>query len=129
MCFDYDGYCEVWNESIRKARKEHRCIECGGTIQVGESYQYVFSVYEGNATTDHTCMKCVAIRAEVQRVEESHGCHGSEAIPPYGELGSALYEASYGGDGYGMLRYDKARDEHFVKPIAAHLIKNVTVEI
>ncbi len=50
MCeIDFDGTCSVWRENTRKARKEHRCSCCGGTIRVGKTYLDHFSVYEGDA--------------------------------------------------------------------------------
>ena len=62
-------YCgdspEVYNSRTVKARKEHRCDECGCTIRVGESYEYVFAIYYGEKYMPRTCERCVALRVWV----------------------------------------------------------------
>lgn len=47
----YDGRTVV-------ARKEHKCTECGRTINPGEEYEYVFGVWDGAAQTFKTCEEC-----------------------------------------------------------------------
>lgn len=122
MCFDYDGYSEVWNETTPRARKPYRCCECGGTIAKGEQYRNVFSVYEGDAMTSRTCLACERVREIIQRAEEDAGCSGNETICPIGELRDAIRDAY---DGYGL--FDRGwyalpkRDVDFVQPEAAHL--------
>lgn len=59
MCrIDVDGYCEVWEEETRKARKEHKCDSCGSIIHAGERYVTHFDVFEGNANHEKCCMAC-----------------------------------------------------------------------
>ena len=36
---DYDPQIFCWSK-VRKARKPHRCYECGGPIRSGERYEY-----------------------------------------------------------------------------------------
>ena len=66
MSYEYECYCEpqegdpceVWNVSWRRARKEHKCIECVETIKIGARYEYTFTVFEGNASSHKTCEFC-----------------------------------------------------------------------
>jgi hypothetical protein len=64
-----DDYCycdndppSVMRKEQRKAKKEHRCCECGRTIRSGETYEYVWGVWDGSAGTYKTCSHCVALR-------------------------------------------------------------------
>ncbi len=62
MCdFDVDDYCQVWNKTYPRARKEHSCNSCRTTIQPGEQYLRLFSVYDGYADTDKACMVCATL--------------------------------------------------------------------
>lgn len=45
-----------------KARKLHRCSECYGTINPGDTYEKVFVVHDGDASNFKTCQKCVEAR-------------------------------------------------------------------
>jgi hypothetical protein len=65
-CFcDYDPP-EFWNKSDRKARKEHRCYECGRPIKPGEIYEVVAGVWDGQFDTFKTCSHCRDIRQFVK---------------------------------------------------------------
>lgn len=48
--------------STLKARKQHHCCECAGTILPGQQYQRVSGVWEGNAEAFKTCLPCVEAR-------------------------------------------------------------------
>ncbi len=65
------GYCEVYEPRNVKARKEHRCCECGATIQVGDVYEYIFTVFDGDTEVVKTCLTCCRIRRDW-----SCGVHG-----------------------------------------------------
>ena len=56
---DYDGP-DVYSRTIRKARKEHRCCECGDWIRVGERYEYITALYPDCSGWDEfkTCLPC-----------------------------------------------------------------------
>lgn len=58
---DYDPP-SVMHEERRKAKKEHRCCECGRTIRSGETYEHVWGVWDGSAGTYKTCGLCLALR-------------------------------------------------------------------
>src|SRR4051794_10957813 len=47
VVMDYDGYNTFSTEATRRARKLHRCCECGEPIAVGESHNYAAGKYDG----------------------------------------------------------------------------------
>lgn len=59
---DSDGYAEIFRQSYPKARKEHKCADCGKMIQPGEEYEYTFQVFEGDASSCKSCLACAGIR-------------------------------------------------------------------
>lgn len=60
MCVDDYEPSDVWSATVRKARREHRCDECGRTIVPGERYEHVSSLYDGSWSTLKTCPHCLA---------------------------------------------------------------------
>lgn len=62
MCLyiDDDGDGTFLGEGIRKARKEHVCMECGRFIEPGEDYRYWSWVDGGYAHTSKMCGHCQA---------------------------------------------------------------------
>lgn len=44
------------------ARRQHRCYECGSTIQPGERYERVDGKWDGYLDTFKTCPHCTALR-------------------------------------------------------------------
>lgn len=67
-----EGYCDVnfsdasddadplefCDSRVVKARKEHKCSECGGTIAAGETYRSVAYKFEGEFGSDKVCDPC-----------------------------------------------------------------------
>lgn len=62
MCMidDADGYPEFSNETKRKARKKHRCGECGRFIEPGEFYFNNACLFDGSFSVDKMCSHCRA---------------------------------------------------------------------
>ena len=59
MCMiDGGELAELWIESTAKARKPHKCCECGRTIQPGEVYHKVFGVQRGDPFRGKWCAHC-----------------------------------------------------------------------
>jgi predicted RNA-binding Zn-ribbon protein involved in translation (DUF1610 family) len=58
---DADGYSELCDVTIRKARKPHRCSECGRQIKVGEKYEHYWGKWEGETAAIDTCIICSEI--------------------------------------------------------------------
>ena len=81
MCScDFDSEpCELYRFKQRKARKLHCCLECGATIQSGETYLYGTGLFEGEWFEDHTCLLCERIRKDF--------------CAPIGSLRDVLFEA------------------------------------
>ena len=62
--------CEMpscYGREKRKARKAHKCCECHGTIQPGETYQYHHGVWDNRALSFKVCDDCEALRVECDR--------------------------------------------------------------
>lgn len=57
MCDCGDGP-STYRETRPKARKSHKCCECGRMIQPGETYRHLWGVWEGEAKTFKTCDAC-----------------------------------------------------------------------
>lgn len=59
-----DGYDqpEFFFKKIQKARKIHKCFECGYEIQHGEEYERVFGKWCGDIEVFKTCKDCLSIR-------------------------------------------------------------------
>jgi len=55
-------YCELLSSGFVKARKEHKCYECCGTIKVSEEYFKEATVYDRQFTEYKTCEHCYALR-------------------------------------------------------------------
>lgn len=57
-----DERVDVWRREKRTARKAHTCCECEKPIAVGQPYDYVTMLYDGEWSTWHTCALCAEIR-------------------------------------------------------------------
>ena len=64
-----DCYCDYgdppafYNATLPRARKKHRCLECGGPIVPGERYERVVGKWSGyGVDTFHTCERCYDLR-------------------------------------------------------------------
>lgn len=81
-CF-YSGAGEcmpsAYRDTWRKARKAHRCCECGETIEPGARYLDTTGVWEGGPNRYRTCEGCAEIR-------EAFNCDGWI----FGELWDAM---------------------------------------
>lgn len=99
MCdFEVDDYCQVWNKTYPRARKQHVCNSCRTAIQPGEQYLRLFSVYDGNADTDKACMVCATLW------ESFVDAHGS-GFQPYmldEMLTDCIADNRMGGSMYGV---------------------------
>lgn len=63
-CFcDYEPAI-IYNRATRKARKPHRCDECGGNIAVGQYHEVVDAMWDRSIgfETARTCSLCLDLR-------------------------------------------------------------------
>jgi hypothetical protein len=54
-------------EAKPKARKRHKCCECGGLIMEGEQYIRVSGIWDGEPERYKVCVDCDALRTEADR--------------------------------------------------------------
>lgn len=73
VCIDANEYPEVYNSTIKTARKEHKCYECGDPIKKGQKYEYVNGKWDGEWTVFKTCITCVNIREDLFACGYNHG--------------------------------------------------------
>jgi len=59
---DMDCTVERFKDKIVKAKKTHKCGECGDTIFPGNKYEYSKGKAMGEWWTNKTCLLCVEIR-------------------------------------------------------------------
>lgn len=65
-CSCYDGEsAECYSERLVRARKLHKCCECGDEIAPGETYQRITGMREGDWFTFTTCVPCTRVRASL----------------------------------------------------------------
>ncbi len=77
---DIGEHPEFYTESIVKARKDHKCCECGEIISKGQKYHRVAGKWDGEMLTFKTCIICTRIRDDY--------CKNGFV---FGELGEAFY--------------------------------------
>ncbi len=64
MCdigYDEDAW-SAFNETHHKARKDHPCACCGGTIAAGDRYLRHFSVQDGTVCAERMCLPCESLK-------------------------------------------------------------------
>jgi hypothetical protein len=124
-CFcDYDAP-EFYSSTIRTARKQHKCFECGNHIIAGDKYEYVFGKWGGDIGRYKTCSHCVDLRTwthnNVPCLCWAHGNLFDDCL-------EAIEEAAWrapketGGLRFGFLRRVALR-KRFYKQRAAETIK------
>ena len=60
----------VYHHSTPVARKEHRCCDCGGLIEVGEKYHAHNGVWDGRGRTHKICRDCQLLMMEEEHPSE-----------------------------------------------------------
>lgn len=61
---------EAFNSVTRKARKNHKCCECGCTIESGEKYQYSSGIWDGKPDSFKQCLNCNEIMLLAARLDD-----------------------------------------------------------
>lgn len=82
------SYALLSERKITAARKAHRCIWCGQTINAGEPYTYERSVYDGAMQSHHWHPECLtACHDEMResRDEEFLPYENARPVPMKGE--------------------------------------------
>ena len=61
MCDDHDPPT-VYSRSVHRSRKPRKCCECWTPIAIGDRYENVFGVWDGEARSFATCIPCSELR-------------------------------------------------------------------
>lgn len=73
----------LFDKTVRKAAKAHRCIWCGQRIEVGATYMDERSVYDGNIQRHRWHPECDKAASEYfQSGEEEFDPHQNERPSP-----------------------------------------------
>lgn len=114
MCkLDWDDYATVWDDTWRKARKEHKCHACRGRIAPGERYLVNSVVFEGTAASEKMCAACDALMVEFGKVDG----HPPRTTP--GSLADYITECINEDEDQ---VYDEEKDEYIPGPEAKRWI-------
>ena len=98
-CSYYDNDMPSFiNTEWRKARKQHKCCECGGKINPGETYEYICGKWD-YFDTFKTCEKCADLRESMMNV----------SCPYLGGLREDYIEYL---QAIGQHKYDEDKDEY-----------------
>lgn len=74
MCFYYDdGTWDFCEQSVRRARKSHRCTYCRRGILAGELYAYSAGSFDGDFIVEKICGACELDRYRVHILELGEG--------------------------------------------------------
>jgi hypothetical protein len=91
MCFYDTEPCEVYNQTRRKARKEHVCDECRDPIRRGNHYDEITGIFDGSPFRYRICLVCRLDHSRVIDHERAEGCDGIEADPGLGRLWEGMW--------------------------------------
>jgi len=80
MSHDVEEHYTVYEESTRKARKEHECDACDDKIRVGDKYVHVFIVFQGDHETIKRCARCQAIHMHLRQECQGQGMWPAERL-------------------------------------------------
>ena len=80
----------VFKDSETRARKVHRCCECDGRIEVGETYHLVKGLWDGMWSTYKVCVDCDALRQDVDK-----GVKWMDERTPFEGLSDAVMDADH----------------------------------
>ena len=79
MCCEEGDLPVLSTLAWRKARKAHRCWECGEPIRPGERYQHVTGMWDGDWLRFKTCADCVDTRIQVHDLADFWPAFGQAA--------------------------------------------------
>ena len=66
--------CEFERHNIVRAKKAHKCSECGTKINVDEKYEYSAGKWDGEIFVNKTCPTCLDIRKFLFCDGFTYGC-------------------------------------------------------
>lgn len=66
MSYGFDETYDVYDETHRRARKDHRCDACGEVIPPKAVYTRVFILYDGKGRSLKRCLRCQGIHEHLR---------------------------------------------------------------
>jgi hypothetical protein len=107
----------VYGLDTPKARKTHKCLECGGIIAIGERYFKHHGIWAGSAETFKVCAECEALRKEIDAsVTEA------EERTPFGGLFEIVFQSEVLSF---MERYAETRASRKGKPLSDWCLREI----
>ena len=79
----------VFSDTVRKARRAHKCCECRQVIKAGENYHLFMGCWDGKWDEYKTCVDCQDLR------EEIGGLYRDDEWPPFGDLSEWAHESGF----------------------------------
>ncbi|TFG38795.1 MAG: hypothetical protein E4H44_03290 [Candidatus Aminicenantes bacterium] len=70
MSHSVDETYVIYDETWRKARKQHRCDACNEPISVGHQYARVFILFDGEKSNRKRCARCQRIHEHLRTVDK-----------------------------------------------------------
>lgn len=118
MCFTYDEYAEVYNETVRTARKYHGCLGCRRGIQKGQRYVDASGIFDCEPFSYRVCGACELDRYRIHIGELGEGCRWNTSWCPTDELGEYRHwnpeiERATVEEGQQYLEYRQRRSEGY----------------
>lgn len=93
MCYCDAEPAQAWHEEWRKARKAHRCCECGAPIAAGHRYHHFSGIWDHQASAFKSCIECAQVRDFVERSSRDAGECGPVFSGLYDEMPRAEWPA------------------------------------
>lgn len=78
--------------SMRTAKKDHLCFECGDVIKKGTRYEKTSGVWDGTFATFKTCRGCLSLREEFFRSAYYYGRIWGDFRTYVDEVGAEISE-------------------------------------
>ena len=106
------------SEQRRRARKAHRCCECGREIASGDLYEYISGIWDGQPASYKTCVACADVRDLACQCAEDE-----EWLPGLGRLAQWLVDFA-SEHGLSILGDTRAEVIASAKPVLAEWAKS-----
>jgi hypothetical protein len=101
MCDCDHEHPSVGHQERPTARKRHKCCECRGWIEPGETYTKTWGVWEGDAQTFKQCRDCIDLVVWAEK-------DGGDVCPSFGDLHQAVLD--YTNDSGDAAWYAEAKE-------------------
>ena len=90
---DPDEFCLILDNSMRTARKEHKCGECRRIIAPKEKYRSETTLFDGKIEWQKTCVDCISVIDEFFKAGYFYGETKWMLRDHIGEVGGDVSES------------------------------------